>query len=122
MPGPTGEMNRLTAHTRPPVLCLGPGAQAVAAQVAAVTALGGDAVGVDGDLAPGALTRLPAMAAVLWWGDEAQGRAGARALAERDGEIVQLVTAMPDLAHIAHERHLCVDTTAAGGNATLLAE
>ena len=62
------------------------------------------------------------MAAVLWWGDEAQGRAGARALAERDGEIVQLVTAMPDLAHIAHERHLCVDTTAAGGNATLLAE
>ena len=122
MPGPTGEMNRLTAHTRPPVLCLGPGAQAVAAQVAAVTALGGDAVGVDGDLAPGALTRLPAMAAVLWWGDEAQGRARAKALAEREGEIVQLVTAMPDLAHIAHERHLCVDTTAAGGNATLLAE
>ena len=37
------------------------------------------------------------------------------------GEIVQLITAMPDLAHVAHERHLCVDTTAAGGNAALLA-
>lgn len=121
MPGPTGELNRLTAHTRPPVLCLGPGAETVAAQIAAVAALGGDAVGVDGPLPPDALTRLPAMAAVLWWGDEAQGRAYAQALAARDGEIVQLVTGMPDLAHVAHERHLCVDTTAAGGNAALLA-
>lgn len=121
MPGPTGELNRLTAHSRPPVLCLGPGAEAVAAQVAAVAALGGEAVGADGPLPPDALTRLPAMAAVLWWGDDAQGRACARALAARDGEIVQLVTGMPDLAHVAHERHLCVDTTAAGGNAALLA-
>lgn len=121
MPGPTGELNRLTAHTRPPVLCLGPGPQAVAAQVAAVEALGGDAVGVTGPLPPEALTRLPPMAAALWWGDEAQGRALAAALAARAGEIIQLVTALPDLAHIAHERHLCVDTTAAGGNAALLA-
>ena len=121
MPGPTGELNRLTAHSRPPVLCLGPGAEAVAAQVAAVAALGGDAVEADGPLPPEALTRLPAMAAVLWWGDEAQGRACAQALAARDGEIVQLVTGMPDLGHVAHERHLCVDTTAAGGNAALLA-
>ena len=121
MPGPTGELNRLTAHTRPPVLCLGPGTDAVAAQIAAVAALGGDAVGVDGPLPPEALTRLPAMAAVLWWGDDDQGRAHAQALAARDGEIVQLVTGLPDLAHVAHERHLCVDTTAAGGNASLLA-
>ncbi|MDF3855339.1 bifunctional proline dehydrogenase/L-glutamate gamma-semialdehyde dehydrogenase PutA [Paracoccus sp. P2] len=121
MPGPTGELNRLTAHSRPPVLCLGPGPQAVAAQVAAVQALGGQAVGADGALPPEALTRLPQLSAVLWWGDEAQGRAYAQALAAREGEIVQLITAMPDLAHVAHERHLCVDTTAAGGNAALLA-
>ncbi|HHW33158.1 MAG TPA: bifunctional proline dehydrogenase/L-glutamate gamma-semialdehyde dehydrogenase PutA [Paracoccus solventivorans] len=121
MPGPTGELNRLTAHSRPPVLCLGPGAEAVAAQLAAVEALGGQAVGADGTLPPEALTRLPQLSAVLWWGDEGQGRAYARALAAREGEIVQLVTAMPDLAHVAHERHLCVDTTAAGGNAALLA-
>ncbi|MFC3629464.1 bifunctional proline dehydrogenase/L-glutamate gamma-semialdehyde dehydrogenase PutA [Paracoccus angustae] len=121
MPGPTGELNRLTAHTRPPVLCLGPGAETVTAQVAAVAALGGDAVAADGPLPPEALTRLPAMAAVLWWGDEAEGRAYAQALAAREGEIVQLVTGLPDLAHVAHERHLCVDTTAAGGNAALLA-
>ncbi|WP_287886221.1 MULTISPECIES: bifunctional proline dehydrogenase/L-glutamate gamma-semialdehyde dehydrogenase PutA [Paracoccus] len=121
MPGPTGELNRLTAHTRAPILCLGPGEQAVAAQVVAVEVLGGQAVGADGALPPEALTRLPQLSAVLWWGDEAQGRAHAQALAAREGEIVQLITAMPDLAHIAHERHLCVDTTAAGGNAALLA-
>ena len=121
MPGPTGEMNRLTAHTRPPLLCLGPGAEAATAQAAAVQALGGHAVAADGSLPPEALTRLPQLSAVLWWGDAAQGRAYARALAEREGEIVPLITAMPDLAHVAHERHLCVDTTAAGGNAALLA-
>ena len=121
MPGPTGELNRLSLHTRPPVLCLGPGPETVAAQVAAVTLLGGDAVGVDGTVAPEVLGRLPAMAAVLWWGDAAQGRAYAQALAGRDGEIVQRVTGLPDRAQVAHERHLCVDTTAAGGNAALLA-
>ncbi|MFH5773460.1 bifunctional proline dehydrogenase/L-glutamate gamma-semialdehyde dehydrogenase PutA [Paracoccus sp. NGMCC 1.201697] len=121
MPGPTGELNRLSSHTRAPVLCLGPGRAAVAAQVTAVQRLGGLAVAADGDLSPEALGRLPQLSAVLWWGDEMRGRAYAAALAEREGEIVQLVTAMPDLAHVAHERHLCVDTTAAGGNAALLA-
>ncbi|MBY0134780.1 bifunctional proline dehydrogenase/L-glutamate gamma-semialdehyde dehydrogenase PutA [Paracoccus yeei] len=121
MPGPTGELNRLSAHARGPVLCLGPGRAAAAAQVTAVERLGGIAVAADGDVAPAVLTRLPQLSAVLWWGDEARGRAYAAALADRDGEIVQLITAMPDLAHVAHERHLCVDTTAAGGNAALLA-
>ncbi|AYF00759.1 bifunctional proline dehydrogenase/L-glutamate gamma-semialdehyde dehydrogenase PutA [Paracoccus yeei] len=121
MPGPTGELNRLSAHARGPVLCLGPGRAAAAAQVTAVERLGGIAVAADGDVAPALLTRLPQLSAVLWWGDEARGRAYAAALADCDGEIVQLITAMPDLAHVAHERHLCVDTTAAGGNAALLA-
>ena len=120
MPGPTGELNRLSVHGRGPVLCLGPGRAALEAQVTAVERLGGNAVAVDGVLPPEALHSLP-VAAVLWWGDAAQGRAYAQALAAREGEIVQLIAAMPDLAHVAHERHLCVDTTAAGGNAALLA-
>ena len=121
MPGPTGELNRLTTHARPPVLCLGPGPEAAAAQVAAVEALGGQAVAAGGALAPETLTALPGLSVVLWWGEAERGRAYARALAARDGAIVPLVTAAPDLAHVAHERHLCVDTTAAGGNAALLA-
>jgi RHH-type proline utilization regulon transcriptional repressor/proline dehydrogenase/delta 1-pyrroline-5-carboxylate dehydrogenase len=121
MPGPTGELNRLSTHSRGPVLCLGPGRAATQAQVTAVEQLGGNAVAADGALAASALTALPRIAAVLWWGDAEQGRIYAEALAAREGEIVQLITAVPDLAHVAHERHLCVDTTAAGGNAALLA-
>ncbi|WBU56059.1 bifunctional proline dehydrogenase/L-glutamate gamma-semialdehyde dehydrogenase PutA [Paracoccus sediminicola] len=121
MPGPTGELNRLMTVTRPPLLCLGPGREAVAAQVKAVQTLGGHTVPVNGDLAPEALTTLTGFSAAIWWGDADQARAYAQALASRDGEIKALITALPDLAHVAHERHLCVDTTAAGGNAALLA-
>ena len=121
MPGPTGELNRLSTHSRAPVLCLGPGHVAAAAQAAAVEALGGQALRVDGALAPEALRDLNGFSAAIWWGDAETGRAYARALAARSGEIQPLITALPDLAHVAHERHLCVDTTAAGGNAALLA-
>ncbi|MBL4926547.1 bifunctional proline dehydrogenase/L-glutamate gamma-semialdehyde dehydrogenase PutA [Fuscibacter oryzae] len=121
MPGPTGELNRLTLHSRAPVLCLGPGKAAAAAQKLSVDRLGGVGVAVDGALAAATLSSLEGLSAALWWGDATEGRALAQALADRDGEIVQLITAQPDLAHVAHERHLCVDTTAAGGNAALLA-
>ncbi|MFD1798121.1 bifunctional proline dehydrogenase/L-glutamate gamma-semialdehyde dehydrogenase PutA [Paracoccus aurantiacus] len=121
MPGPTGEMNRLSLHSRAPVLCLGPGRIAAAAQAAAVEALGGQAVRVDGALSPDALSTLSGFSAVIWWGNAETGRDYARALASREGEILPLIDALPDQAHVAHERHLCVDTTAAGGNAALLA-
>ncbi|AUH63338.1 bifunctional proline dehydrogenase/L-glutamate gamma-semialdehyde dehydrogenase PutA [Paracoccus zhejiangensis] len=121
MPGPTGELNRLTLLSRGPVLCLGPGAEAEAAQVQAVTALGGLAIPAGGAVSPQALAMVEGISAAIWWGDAATGRAHARALASREGEILPLLTARPDQAHVAHERHLCVDTTAAGGNVGLLA-
>ncbi|WP_304616040.1 bifunctional proline dehydrogenase/L-glutamate gamma-semialdehyde dehydrogenase PutA [Paracoccus sp. (in: a-proteobacteria)] len=121
MPGPTGELNRLTLTPRPPVLCLGPGAESAEAQARAVRALGAEAVTAQGTLSPDALVDLPGLSAVLWWGDEATARDMAKALAQRQGPLVPLLTAMPDQAHVLHERHLCVDTTAAGGNAALLA-
>ncbi|RWR10836.1 bifunctional proline dehydrogenase/L-glutamate gamma-semialdehyde dehydrogenase PutA [Paenirhodobacter populi] len=121
MPGPTGELDRLSFLARPPVLCLGPGAAAEAEQASAVTALGGRAVKAEGAVAPGALETLAGFTAAIWWGDAETGRALAQALARRAGPIVPLVTARPDAAHVLHERHLCVDTTAAGGNAALLA-
>ena len=121
MPGPTGELNRLSLFSRPPVLCLGPGAALAEAQAKAVTALGGQSVVAGGEVSPQALTGLAGISAALWWGDAEAARAYAQALAAREGEIVQLITAQPDVAHVAHERHLCVDTTAAGGNAALLA-
>jgi len=121
LPGPTGELNRLSEHPRPPLLCLGPGLEAAQAQAALVRELGGRVVVPDGELSPGDLEGLPPFGAALFWGEEATGRAYARALAEREGPIVPLVTGRPDTAHAHFERHLCVDTTAAGGNASLLA-
>ncbi|SLN55897.1 Bifunctional protein PutA [Aquimixticola soesokkakensis] len=119
LPGPTGEANTLRLYVRGPILCMGPGAAAVAAQVAAVEALGGVAQAVDGALSPADLTALDGFDGALWWGGEA--RLFAQALAARNGPILPLITAMPDRGHVTHERHLCVDTTAAGGNAALLA-
>ncbi|MFC0340118.1 bifunctional proline dehydrogenase/L-glutamate gamma-semialdehyde dehydrogenase PutA [Paracoccus niistensis] len=121
MPGPTGEMNRLSLYTRPPLLCLGPGPGAARAQRAAVEALGGSAVEATGRVEPAALAHLDGFSGALWWGEAELAEAYAQALAGRKGPVLPLITAMPDRAHVAHERHLCVDTTAAGGNAALLA-
>lgn len=121
LPGPTGESNRLTLHPRPPVLCLGPGAEAVAAQATAVTALGGAVIVADGHLDPARLTTLGGFSGVVWWGDEKTARALGLALSERDGPILPLIRGQPDQGHAMFERHVCVDTTASGGNAELLA-
>ena len=121
LPGPTGESNRLTATPRAPILCLGPTASAATAQASAVRALGGTAVEVP-NLAPETLCTLPNFGAALWWGDTATARAYAQALAKRTGPILALITGLPDAAHVLLERHVCIDTTASGGNAQLLAE
>ncbi|MEO8243150.1 MAG: bifunctional proline dehydrogenase/L-glutamate gamma-semialdehyde dehydrogenase PutA [bacterium] len=121
LPGPTGESNKLTSVARPPVLCLGPTAAAAMAQAEAIRALGGHGVEAPG-LAPEALTRLEGFSGALWWGDVAGARLRAQALAARRGPILPLIGGMPDAAHAVMERHVCIDTTASGGNAQLLAE
>jgi RHH-type proline utilization regulon transcriptional repressor/proline dehydrogenase/delta 1-pyrroline-5-carboxylate dehydrogenase len=121
LPGPTGESNRLTAVPRAPVLCLGPSAATALQQAEAIRALGGHAVEAAG-LEPAALTRLDGFSGALWWGDAAGGRVRAQALAARKGPILPLIGGMPDAAHALLERHVCIDTTASGGNAQLLAE
>ncbi len=121
MPGPTGELNRLDYWVRPPILCLGPGMENATAQKRAVEALGGQALVAADGLAADGLTQMDGISSALWWGDVARARRLAVALAKRDGPILPLIVAQPDFAHVAHERHLCVDTTAAGGNTTLMA-
>ncbi len=121
LPGPTGELNQYTLHPRAKVLCLGPGEEHVAAQMAAIQALGGQGLAHSDPLSPEGLTTMQDIGGVLWWGDETHGRAMAQALAKRDGPIIPLITGQPDAGHALLERHLCVDTTAAGGNASLMA-
>ncbi|MBY6113328.1 bifunctional proline dehydrogenase/L-glutamate gamma-semialdehyde dehydrogenase PutA [Mameliella alba] len=120
LPGPTGEANVLHDHARAPVLCLGPDRDTAEAQAAAIRALGGCAVVAPG-VAAEALATLDGFAGALWWGDKDAARALRQTLAARKGPILPLITGMPDQGHARAERHVCVDTTAAGGNAALLA-
>jgi RHH-type transcriptional regulator, proline utilization regulon repressor / proline dehydrogenase / delta 1-pyrroline-5-carboxylate dehydrogenase len=118
LPGPTGESNRLSSYQHLPLICLGPSVAAARAQAVAVRAFGGLAVEAPG-LAAEALARLPVSGAV-WWGGDDVGRAYALALSQRQGAILPLV-GTPDAGHALMERHVCIDTTASGGNAELLA-
>ncbi|MFK7891921.1 MAG: bifunctional proline dehydrogenase/L-glutamate gamma-semialdehyde dehydrogenase PutA [Granulosicoccus sp.] len=142
LPGPTGESNRLSMHAKGAVLCLGPSAELAIAQ--AVQALGAGcpcvviAPGVDTFAAPMLEAGLPSrvMEGVIsaktlaeLTGVVAVAAAGhadwtgelRRALARRDGPIVPLETQVIAPERYVVERHLCIDTTAAGGNASLLA-
>jgi RHH-type proline utilization regulon transcriptional repressor/proline dehydrogenase/delta 1-pyrroline-5-carboxylate dehydrogenase len=128
LPGPTGESNRLSLHPRGVALCLGPSRDAAARQardaraagaVPLIVAPGG---ALDGVIDHGALAEIAGIDAVLSYADADTLRAIRRALAARPGPILPLI-ATPDGAwRLALERHVCIDTTAAGGNATLLAE
>ena len=142
LPGPTGESNRLSFAPRGVVLCLGPGADAVRAQVAAAREAGNAVVAVangasaaltahatdpsvvvlDGQVAPDALTTLLGIAAVACAADRDVLASMRTALARREGPILPLIAEPDAPERYVLERHLCVDTTAAGGNASLLAE
>ena len=120
LPGPTGESNRLSLLQRAPVLCLGPGAKTARDQADAVERLGGLTLVPNGAMAPDQVTAQAGISGAIWWGDDTTARQFEQALARRDGPILPLITGMPDQTRALAERHVCVDTTAAGGNAALL--
>ena len=142
MPGPTGESNRLSCHPRGTVLCLGPDLETTALQAVQALATGNTALlvtygavqfaaefadagtplgAVDGSIDPAMLTELDGISAVAYAGGAEGLRAYRQALARRDGPILPLITEQVAPERYIVERHLCVDTTAAGGNASLLA-
>jgi len=129
LPGPTGESNRLSFHASGPILCLGPGADAAMAQATQAREAGCPALavspgvidGLDGLLDFEDLATLPALAGVVFWGDKDDASVARCALARRAGPIVPLITEARIRELCEVERHLCIDTTAAGGNASLLA-
>jgi RHH-type proline utilization regulon transcriptional repressor/proline dehydrogenase/delta 1-pyrroline-5-carboxylate dehydrogenase len=142
LPGPTGESNRYCMFPRGKVLCLGPTPEIALAQ--AVQALGAGCgvvlaapgavaaarplasagvpiAALDGTVAPELLTAAKDIAVVAAAGASAWTRTLRKALARRDGPILPLVTEIIDPSRYVAERHVCIDTTAAGGNASLLA-
>jgi RHH-type proline utilization regulon transcriptional repressor/proline dehydrogenase/delta 1-pyrroline-5-carboxylate dehydrogenase len=142
MPGPTGELNLLSQVERGVVLCLGPGRENASHQAAAALAQGNTVVMIAPDIAPllqaahshqiplygvsGSLSAQNAMmlqgfTALCCNGDEQMLRALRQALSQRDGAIIPLITEWDQAERFVIERHLCIDTTAAGGNASLIA-
>ncbi len=119
LPGPTGELNRLSMHLRPALLCLGPDTQKAQAQAKTIQDLGGQAI-VAPNLSADEVTQYGPIGGVVWEGDAEHARSYVKALAARTGAIVPLITGPITLNDIWHERHLCVDLTASGGNAELL--
>ncbi|MEM1435152.1 MAG: bifunctional proline dehydrogenase/L-glutamate gamma-semialdehyde dehydrogenase PutA [Pseudomonadota bacterium] len=134
MTGPTGEDNTLRQWPRGTVLCLGPTPDAALAQAAVARRNGcpalcvvpgihspeGSVTTVDGLLARAALTELTDVAIVALWDSGDDARSARQALAARTGALLPLVTHGDFDSYCIVERHSSVDTTAAGGNASLL--
>jgi RHH-type proline utilization regulon transcriptional repressor/proline dehydrogenase/delta 1-pyrroline-5-carboxylate dehydrogenase len=141
LPGPTGEANTLTLAPRGRVLCLGSDAETLLAQaiqalaagnavlavapgvagaLQALTGKGMPIAAIDGALDPADLQGLD-VDVVAFAGEADAARSIRQAVAEKNGPIVPVVTELFYPAAYAHERSVCVDTTAAGGNASLLA-
>ncbi|MET2826363.1 bifunctional proline dehydrogenase/L-glutamate gamma-semialdehyde dehydrogenase PutA [Mesorhizobium shangrilense] len=141
LPGPTGEANTLSLSPRGRVLCLGPDGDTMLAQTIQALAAGNAVLAV----APGAPAALSSLTGkglplsaidgrpdpvearslrvdvVAFSGTPEAARIVRKVIADRSGPIVPLVSEVLNPAAYAHERAVCVDTTAAGGNASLLA-
>jgi RHH-type proline utilization regulon transcriptional repressor/proline dehydrogenase/delta 1-pyrroline-5-carboxylate dehydrogenase len=142
MPGPTGEQNHLSCHARGVVLCLGPDAESALEQAGTALSQGNKVVviapgveklladaikaglpvaAVDGLLEPEALIQLSGYEAVTSVAEKSLLKQYRQALAKRDGALLPIITEHTLDQRYVIERHLCIDTTAAGGNASLIA-
>ena len=127
LPGPTGESNRYTTAPRGRVLCLGPTAERAEQQAnlalktgcCALAVAPGVLAGLDGAPSADALMKIRDLEAVICQSDELEEIR--RVLSRREGPIVPLLSGCDFTKWLKIERHVCVDTTAAGGNAALLA-
>ncbi|MFT0850163.1 trifunctional transcriptional regulator/proline dehydrogenase/L-glutamate gamma-semialdehyde dehydrogenase [Achromobacter sp. F4_2707] len=140
--GPTGERNVYQIHHRQAVLCIAQTESALLDQLAALLSVGSRAVwNGKSSVAEALYHRLPATVqscvelspdwsgeafdAVLHQGDVSDLQAWQQALADREGAIVPLIaTGMAagpiPLERLVLERAISIDTTAAGGNASLM--
>ena len=120
LPGPTGESNVMHTAPRGTLLCLGPTTADQQVQAAMAAMLGNTAIPAELDL--DTLAHAKTFDAVAYFADDANLRAIRRALSGRHGAIIPLLTKEEEGARLLVERHVCIDTTAAGGNATLMAQ
>jgi RHH-type transcriptional regulator, proline utilization regulon repressor / proline dehydrogenase / delta 1-pyrroline-5-carboxylate dehydrogenase len=116
LPGPTGEENSLELVSRGVMLCLGgDDPDDLQHQIAAVQAAGCDAV-IDDDLTD--VLKHDFDAVVL---EGSRRESVAARLTQRDGPLIPLLSLSSDPERYFLERTLTVNTSAAGGNASLIA-
>ena len=133
LPGPTGETNTLSLHPRGTLLCLGGDTPDILdAQITRALETGNKVIALNAksrakDKAVSSCTEAEADK-LLKTGkidgviaDGAQAENIAAQLSKRDGAILPLLSAEDDAERFYHERTVTINTTAAGGNATLLA-
>ena len=91
--------------------------------IALVVCPGATAEGeLDGWLPRDMLSQLAGFSSVALWSTDDDLKAAKMALSRRNGEIIPLVTEQNLYERCLIERHVCIDTTASGGNASLLAQ
>jgi RHH-type proline utilization regulon transcriptional repressor/proline dehydrogenase/delta 1-pyrroline-5-carboxylate dehydrogenase len=132
LPGPTGESNRLSTYGRGIVLCLGPTKEAALQQASLAKTNGciaiciapgiSDIDGLNGVLDRKDLGVLNGFHLIVLWSNTNDLRATRQVLAKRKSALIGLCAEKDFAVRCQIERHICIDTTAAGGNASLLAE
>ena len=137
LPGPTGEDNSLWFEPRGTLACLAPSLQPLLEQLAAAFATHNDALVPDDELGRRLVRTIahpsiafaadPATAdidALLFAGHPDQADSLRRTLAARDGALVPLIQDRADgsydLTRLVVEKVASINTTAAGGNASLM--
>ncbi|MEH6791820.1 bifunctional proline dehydrogenase/L-glutamate gamma-semialdehyde dehydrogenase PutA [Parasphingorhabdus sp.] len=130
MPGPTGESNELFTYARGTILCLGPTPEDAAKQADIVRQQGCQPLvcvpgatgeqSLDGFVPRAMLANLSGLDGIVCWSDIEDIRAIRMALSKRDGALLPLITEENFDHQCLVERHVCNDTTAAGGNVSLL--
>lgn len=119
LPGPTGESNRYSIEPRAHIYCMGPIVEQAREQADFATSSGCTEVVMANHMEPQDLASLTELGAVLYWGEG--GKEIRQALAARKDKLVPLVSSKTSIGLI-DEVVVCIDTTASGGNAALLAE
>lgn len=130
-PGPTGESNELFTYARGKILCLGPSSEDAFKQAKTAREQGCEPLivvpgatgtnALDGFMDREHLIHLAGVDAVVCWSEHQDIVAIRKALADRYGPLIPLITEEKFAERCLVERHVCIDTTAAGGNVSLLA-
>ncbi len=143
LPGPTGESNQLTLRACGRVLVIADNASACESLCTTALSCGCAVLAVcaepistnafkqagaakafeflHGSIDNLALQQLDNVDAIAFAGTHANSSMYRNSLAGREGRIVPFITHTNDPIRFCVERHVCIDTTAAGGNASLLA-